>query len=137
MVFEIPGPPKGKARARTVRMKSGKTLSYTPEETVAYENLVKISFKQSYPHYEPTYRPIEVEIYAFYPIPKTMPKRDVTAIQSGALFPTKKPDVDNICKIVTDALNEIAYHDDCQIVKATIHKQYSAEPCVKVFINSL
>lgn len=39
--FTVPGAPKGKARARTVHGKGGGTFSYTPEQTVLYENLIK------------------------------------------------------------------------------------------------
>ena len=39
--FTVPGAPKGKARARTVRSKGGGTFSYTPEGTMLYENLIK------------------------------------------------------------------------------------------------
>ena len=38
--FTVPGAPKGKARARTVRSKKGGTFSYTPEGTMLYENLI-------------------------------------------------------------------------------------------------
>lgn len=40
----IPGKPQGKARARTC--KTGH--SYTPENTVLYENLIKTSFLERY-----------------------------------------------------------------------------------------
>lgn len=51
--------------------------------------------------------------------------------------PTKKPDLDNIMKCVTDALNEIAYQDDKQIVSASIEKYYSEEPRVEVAIMEI
>ena len=47
--FTVPGPPKGKARARTVHT-GGRTFSYTPEGTVLYENLVKTCFYQTGAH---------------------------------------------------------------------------------------
>lgn len=40
IAFTIPGPPQGKARARTCR----NGHSYTPKNTVLYENLVKTEF---------------------------------------------------------------------------------------------
>ena len=45
--FTVPGPPKGKARARTVRTKDGRTFSYTPDGTVLYENLIKTCYYQT------------------------------------------------------------------------------------------
>ena len=49
--------------------------------------------------------------------------------------PMKKPDFDNIGKIVCDALNDIAYHDDAQIVDAQVRKFFSDDPKVVVTIQ--
>lgn len=38
----------------------------------------------------------------------------------------KKPDIDNIVKVVADALNGAAYHDDTQIVFTIDEEAYSA-----------
>lgn len=51
--------------------------------------------------------------------------------------PTKKPDWDNIGKIVTDALNGVAYHDDAQIVDAQVRKFYSKDPRVEIIIQDI
>jgi len=45
-----------------------------------------------------------------------------------------KPDLDNIMKVVCDALNQIAYRDDSQIVSAYLAKMYSDTPRVEVEI---
>lgn len=50
------------------------------------------------------------------------------------MIPTKKPDSDNIAKIICDSLNGIAYHDDSQIVELYICKSYSENPKVIVTI---
>ena len=130
--FEIPGDPQGKARARTV-----KGHSYTPQKTVLYENLIKTCFlaldkKETFFNKEP----VEMYITAFYSIPKSTTKKDRERIKRKELFPTKKPDADNIAKVVCDALNGIAYHDDTQVVKLTIRKVYTEkEPRVGVTIG--
>ena len=48
--------------------------------------------------------------------------------------PTRKPDFDNIGKVICDALNGIAYRDDAQIVDALVRKFYSDTPRVIVEI---
>jgi len=53
----------------------------------------------------------------------------------GIIRPTKKPDIDNICKIICDSLNKIAYHDDSQIVDCQVRKFYSERPRVVVTIS--
>ena len=49
--------------------------------------------------------------------------------------PTKKPDWDNIGKIVCDSLNLVAYHDDSAVVDAQVRKFYSETPRVDVMIK--
>ncbi|MCM1007771.1 MAG: RusA family crossover junction endodeoxyribonuclease [Ruminococcus flavefaciens] len=44
------------------------------------------------------------------------------------LRPIKKPDADNVLKIIADSLNGIACHDDSQIVSCEIHKYYGEIP---------
>jgi Holliday junction resolvase RusA-like endonuclease len=41
------------------------------------------------------------------------------------MFPTKKPDSDNICKAILDSLNEVAYHDDSYVVELVASKYYT------------
>ena len=48
-------------------------------------------------------------------------------IIGGDTLPQKKPDADNIAKVVLDALNGVAYEDDKQVVRVTISKVYSFE----------
>lgn len=138
MHFEVIGVPQGKSRARTFyNPKLGKHQSITPENTVLYENLVKTSFmaaenKQTFFNKEP----VEMYITAYFPIPKSTTKKDREKIRNKELFPIKKPDSDNIAKVICDALNGVAYHDDAQIVKLEVRKQYTEkEPKVVVALG--
>ena len=130
--FEIPGEPKGKGRPRFTR--NGRT--YTPEQTAVYENLVKVMFMQAYPDTQPIPQgtPCTARLTAFFPIPQSAGKKKSADMESGSIRPTKKPDTDNIAKIVLDALNGLAYHDDSQVVDLTVIKTYSREPRVEVEI---
>ena len=42
-------------------------------------------------------------------------------------MPLKKPDSDNIAKIVLDSLNKIAFDDDSQVVELTVIKRWTEE----------
>lgn len=53
----------------------------------------------------------------------------------GQVVPTVKPDWDNVGKIVCDALNGIAWHDDAQVTQATVRKLYGPVPMVTVVIQ--
>ena len=134
--FTVPGPPKGKARARTVRTKDGRTFSYTPDGTVLYENLIKTCY------YQTGVNPfgadeLRATIIAYYPIAKSTSKKKRQQMLAGLIRPTKKPDLDNVIKSILDALNKVAYHDDTQIVSLSVEKFYSDSPRVEVAISSI
>lgn len=120
--FFIPGKPTGKGRPRVCR-----NVTYTPKETRDYENLVRQCYIAKYADKQPisAKTPVEVEIYAYFKIPKNMPKKQKELIENNELFPTVKPDSDNISKIILDALNGVAYYDDNQVTDLTIYKLYA------------
>lgn len=126
--FSIPGKPIGKGRPRFT--KAGHT--FTPKETASYENLVKLCFMRAYPNVEPIPAkvPLVAHIVAYYPIPASISKKQRDRMTAALVFPTVKPDTDNVAKIVLDSLNGIAYYDDAQIVQLTVMKRYSDEPRV-------
>lgn len=111
---------RGKARPRICR---GHT--FTPKDTIQYEKLVRECYKQQDGRY--LEGSIKALIIAYYKIPKSYSKKRVQAIMYGLEKPTKKPDADNIGKIILDSLNGIAYKDDSQIVDLRIIKQYTEE----------
>ena len=53
------------------------------------------------------------------------------------VFPTTKPDTDNIAKSILDSLNGIAYKDDKQVVDLRVRKQYAEVPSVSVWISEV
>lgn len=134
--FVVYGEPQGKARAKTVRMKNGFSHSYTPEKSVSYENLVKITFQESVENdFVPVKGLLKVEIKAYMSPPSSKPKEwKILALVAEAIRPAKKPDWDNIGKIICDALNGIAYKDDSAIVDGRVQKFYSEVPRVVVDI---
>lgn len=135
--FEIPGDPQGKARARTFyNPKLGRSQSITPTKTVLYENRVQQCFMESCTETYFDKEPLEISITAHFQIPKSTTKKNRALMIERKIFPTKKPDADNIGKVICDALNGIAYGDDTQIVRMTVNKIYTdKEPKVHVYLN--
>lgn len=127
VIFEVIGTIRGKARARTFyNPKIGRSQSVTPEGTVLYENLIRLSYQRC--ERRETFfdgEPLEVDITAFFAIPKSASKKKAADMSAGRILPTKKPDADNIAKVVCDALNGVAYHDDSQIARLTVKKVYT------------
>jgi Holliday junction resolvase RusA-like endonuclease len=143
--FTVPGEPQGKARARTVRLKTGKVISYTPEKTELYENWIKSCFLQQCGNKKLSGE-LDITIVAYYRIPKNpkkpdyikaniKPKQVRKLMEENKIRPAKKPDFDNISKVVADSLNSIAFKDDAAIVEAKFEKYYSNEPRVEVIIT--
>ena len=130
--FEVIGDIKGKARPR---VNTYTCKAYTPENTKDYEMLIKQYFKLKYPRFVPLENRVAVKIIAQFKIPKTVTKKDKALIEEGLLSPTKKPDIDNIVKIILDALNKMAFKDDNQITKLEIEKIYGQEEKIIVKIE--
>lgn len=128
--FEVIGDIKGKARPR---VNTYTCKAYTPTDTKDYENLIKQYFKIKYPRYETLEGRIFVKISAYFKIPKNTSKKNTEKMLEGDFSPTKKPDIDNIVKIVLDALNKMAFKDDNQITKLEVEKFYSEKE--KIFVR--
>ena len=132
IVFTIKGEPKGKSRPRFT--KNGHV--YTPSETANYETLVGMSYRNSAMGYQFT-SPVKVTIRAYHKPPKGKSKKVVEDMMNGHILPTKKPDADNVAKIVLDALNKVAWQDDTQVVEMMVIKRYAEEPMVAVTIEEI
>lgn len=132
--FTVPGAPKGKGRPR-FSSRNGKVRTYTPDTTASYEDLVRMEYGSQCSGISFGDGPVAVTILAKFPIPKSVTKQRRAAMLRHER-PAKKPDADNIAKIVCDALNGIAYDDDAQVVSLKVEKMYAAEPMVCVVITA-
>ena len=135
--FRVPGKPQGKARARTFYSTSaGKHMSMTPETTVLYENFIKDQYlQQADGLYLEQGIPVSIRVVAKFLPPKSVSKKNRAEMLCGSIKPLKKPDMDNIVKVVADALNGVAYHDDTQIVSVSAKKIYAASEGLDVIVE--
>lgn len=122
-VFTISPVPKGRPKFSTV---GGFPRAVTPSKTRRFEKQIAIlatelNIKKNWKPI--TGKPIKVEIIFFLERPEHIPK--------SRTLPIVKPDLDNLYKSVTDALNEIVWEDDNLICEAQIKKEYSSD---KAFI---
>lgn len=60
--------------------------------------------------------PVKVRVETYSELPKSRPK----SVESEE--DTYKPDIDNVIKLVLDALNEVAWKDDAQVVGVIAYK---------------
>lgn len=144
--FTVPGVPFGKQRPKvTVRKykdSQGKekafSRAYTPEKTVNYENLVKMAYQnEAKGRRFKDNDMLDVRIIAYYEIPQSTSEKNKKKMLKHIIRPTKKPDWDNIGKVICDSLNKIAYHDDKQVVDSQVRKFYSENPRVDVVIRRI
>ena len=126
LLFRVNGEPQGKGRPRFTR--GGTT--YTPQKTKRYEQQIREAALQAatVSGYLKPDNPVSVNICAWFVPPKSWSKKKRRAAMAGELYPTVKPDADNLAKVFLDALNEIAYHDDKQVVDCVIRKRYTFQP---------
>ena len=134
--FCIHGDPQGKGRPRFSTV-CGHVHTRTPDETVLYENLVKTEYRQQVGVKFPDDAMLDVRIFAYYPIPKSVSKRKRQAMLEKRNRPIKKPDWDNVGKVICDSLNGIAYRDDAQVVDSMVRKFYGETPKVVVTIEEI
>jgi Holliday junction resolvase RusA-like endonuclease len=128
LMFTVPGTPVGSARPRVTR-----NGTYIPKRTKMYMNDIRKRYADRY-HFD---GPVFVEIYAFFPIPKSYSKKERELLREMNYAYTKKPDCDNLTKCVLDALNGIAYNDDSQVCYTLCLKEYAKpgeEPRIQVSI---
>lgn len=105
------------------------TLSgvYTPERTLTYEARLQHRAQDVVGHRPLLTGPLNLEIVAFMPIAESKPRRWREAALAGEERPVKKPDWDNIGKML-DALNLVVWTDDAQIVDGRVQKFYWSRP---------
>lgn len=132
--FIVEGEPFAKQRPKATAI-GGHIRLYSPSKTVDYENYIKLCYYRDAKNYYFGEAPLEMDILACKSIPKSFSKKRQQQALDLDVVPTTKPDYDNTAKIVCDALNGIAYHDDKQIIKATFFKIYAEKPKLCVIIR--
>lgn len=129
--FTVEGKPYGKGRPRFCRTSRG-IMTYTPDKTREYEELVRWRWKETRAEMFSKRTPLQLKVIGYFPIPKNTSKKRSAELQGTPYL--NKVDCDNLAKIVADALNGYAYHDDAEIYALTVEKYYSVNPRVEVEI---
>jgi Holliday junction resolvase RusA-like endonuclease len=128
--------PQGKGRPRA-SLKGGFARLYTPEKTREYEDRIRTAARAAMGNRSPMDAPVEMVLRAVFPIPGSWSNKKTQRAILGEIKPTGKPDLDNICKAFSDALNGIAYTDDALICDVTLRKRYGPQALVVVTVRAL
>lgn len=129
LTFRVPGDPCGQGRP-FFSTKDNITRAIDRPKSRNYKAFVKEiaagAIKKCGWMY--TELPIYIEICAFMGVPSSYSKKRKNECYTWQEHPCKKPDIDNIFKIITDALSGIAYKDDKQITDVHMFKRYVSGP---------
>jgi Holliday junction resolvase RusA-like endonuclease len=127
--FKIPGKPCAWQRARS----NGKVRFDSPEQTRNKLTVATIGSNamQGQP---PLEGPLYVNIVATWPWPKSMSLKKRAAHHG---YYTARPDADNIAKLLGDALNNIVWRDDSQIIFLNVSKVYGDVPHTYVHVERM
>ncbi len=127
--------PRGKGMARTF-MLNNRPVTTTAPATRKYETILRDTAIAQH-----TGRlldgPLSVHIQAWMPIRKSWTGKKKRAARAGAIYPTGKPDWDNIAKSVGDALKGVCWVDDAIIIDGHVNKRYSDFPRLVVRVREV
>jgi len=126
ITIRIPIEPRPQRRDRIATIK-GHARSYKAPEQAHYEAKVRAMLAGETPEY-PFDGPLKVVIQAEIPIPASWSKKKKGQAIQGAIYPTGRPDVDNLAKQIFDIFNGIIWRDDKQIVGLAVYKAYGDTP---------
>lgn len=130
LTIVVGGKPVGKGRPRF-----GNGRAFTPASTRLYEEQLKYAAQQTVgPGFVPLSGPLVVTLVSRFPIPASWSKKQRAAALALECMPVKKPDFDNLAKVV-DALNLIVWNDDAQIIDGRVVKLYSETPSFTVVVR--
>lgn len=136
IAFTVPGQPQGKGRARIGRVGAHSRM-FTPAKTVAYEGLIAHAAQIAMAGRPMLEGAVVVEMFIACQVPASWSLKKQRMALAGEVFPTTKPDVDNVEKAVFDGLNGVLWKDDVQVVDVVKSKRYAATPCVRVEVREL
>ena len=155
--FMASGKPHGKER---VQFNSNTKKAYTPRGQIKAEEVIYAAYYAAGYHKYDFDGLCRVEVTACYALPKDMSKEEQGALigtpaYNGSLAEKGRkeweyahlkkgdkkygplPDIDNVIKTVLDALNEVAYKDDTQVVQVWGRSVYGPKDCTQVRITVL
>jgi len=121
--FRVDTLPVAQPRQR-VAVRGEHAVQYTPTRhpVNGFKAAIQTAFAGTYDG-PPCDGPVSIGMQFILPRPQSQIRKTKP---NPRLWAAKKPDWDNLAKAVCDALNQIAYRDDKQIVEAVVRKQVAA-----------
>jgi Holliday junction resolvase RusA-like endonuclease len=129
IIFEIHSVPKAQKQTQFAR---GRAYDPSKIEKEAIQWQIR-----PYAPKEPYTGPVSLDITFCLPIPTSTGRSMQKQMANNSIAHTKKPDIDNLSYLVVNAMKDIIYRDDSQIVSLSLNKRYSDDPKTVVKVREL
>src|SRR5690606_16912073 len=113
------------------------TPRFTPRRQRHAMEFIRLLAAQEMAGRKPLAGPVALSMRAVMEVPKSWSKKKQAEALTGAIRPCKKPDLSNLQKLVEDALNQIVFLDDCQIVSVQAEKAYGPQALTVVTVKEV
>ena len=80
--------------------------------------------------------PLKITVGFMYEIPKSWDRPKRNKALAGQIKPTGRPDIDNLGKLVLDAIKGVVFEDDAQLVTLAAGKHYGPSSITVVEIET-
>lgn len=129
ITFTVFEPPVAQARQKITTV-NGHPRAYTPPKSAAYRELVRTAARKAMEGRAMLTGPLIMTVIVIKKAKSTgWTKGEREWLDSGGLMThDKKPDADNHLKQICDALNDVVYNDDAQIVFPSVLKLQGRVP---------
>lgn len=119
-IFEIYGDPIPQKQTRFAR-----GIAYDPSKKE--REMIQWRIKPYAPK-DPLLGPVKLRLTFYFPVPASTSRPRRNQMLRHVIHHIKKPDADNCAYLITNAMKNIFYKDDSQIIDLHIHKRYGEEP---------
>jgi len=125
--FTVPGIAKSESKKqRPLRLPDGRLVSVGPrtddKPQAEYKARVALFARQAIP--APVSGPVALRLHITRPQPRSYPRKPTPKYPWPWADMAKRKDLDNVAKLLCDALTGVAYHDDCQIVDLHVSRSF-------------
>jgi Holliday junction resolvase RusA-like endonuclease len=115
----IQAEPTAKARSRVV-FNNGKIHSFTPIKTKEAQDLIRLRCMRHQEQCFGEHIPVKLTIVFYRTKSKWLSRKET--------MPMRRPDLDNMIKLVNDAILGVLVKDDCQICSISAKKRWTDRP---------
>ena len=135
--FELHGNPKPKQSARHSVGPDGHIRSWQSSEVVNEMNNIRYSITQQLPEgFIPINTGIRINLWFKFEVPKTYERKFAKLEQESLFlapfFKTTKPDIDNLQKMVLDAMQGVVFTNDALIYSLSATKVLDRKPGITI-----